>query len=177
MIVPGKRGPEPPLQNRQASFYSLTGNNPVAFYNIFARSCGGIHSGRVKKASPIELTTSRIEAPQARRACASSWETYTWSFLHRAQPKTRGPERGSRSSSNVVVHVFSWSPARYAAVMQLIRNLCPLFRSVKSRQLKVNHLTVQPSQLAFMRHKIGIESKGMLFTGDFLNVGGWRRRP
>ncbi len=43
-----------------------------------------------------ELTTSQMEAPKARRSCAPTLETFTQSFLHRAKPKTRGPERGSR---------------------------------------------------------------------------------
>ncbi len=38
--------------------------------------------GRVGPASPIELTTSRTGALQARRSCASSLETFTQSFLH-----------------------------------------------------------------------------------------------
>ncbi len=33
-------------------------------------------------------------------------------FLHRVQPKTRGPERGSRSALIVVAHIFSWPPVR-----------------------------------------------------------------
>ncbi len=56
-----------------------------------------IHPGRVEPASPIALTTSRTEALQARRSCASS--------LGR-------PEIGSRSALAVVTHVFSWPPAR-----------------------------------------------------------------
>ncbi len=32
-------------------------------------TCGGIHPGQVEPASPIELTTSRTEALQARRSC------------------------------------------------------------------------------------------------------------
>ncbi len=39
---------------------------------------------RVEPASPIELTTSRAEALQARRSRVSSLETFTQSFLHRA---------------------------------------------------------------------------------------------
>ncbi len=47
-------------------------------------TCVGIHRGRVDPAPPIELTTSGTVAPQARRSCASSVETFILSFLHRA---------------------------------------------------------------------------------------------
>ncbi len=79
---------------------------------ILSCTCVGIHPGRVEPASPIELTTSRTEALQARRSCASSPETFTQSFLHRAWPKTSGPERGLRSALIVVAHIFSWPPVR-----------------------------------------------------------------
>ncbi len=69
-------------------------------------TCVGIHPGRVEPASPIALTTSRMEALQARRSCASSLDTFTQSFLHRAWPKTRVPDIGSRSALIVVAHVF-----------------------------------------------------------------------
>ncbi len=72
----------------------------------------GIHPGRVEPASPIALTTSRMEALQARRSCASSLDTFTQSFLHRAWPKTRGPKIGSMSAFIVEAHVFSWPLAR-----------------------------------------------------------------
>ncbi len=75
-------------------------------------TCVGIHSGRAESASAIELTTSRAEALQARRSCASSLETFTQSFLHRAWLKTRGPERGSKSALIVVAYIFSWPPFR-----------------------------------------------------------------
>ncbi len=75
-------------------------------------TCVGIHPGRVEPASAIALTTSRTEAFQARRSCASPLDTFTQSFLHRAWPKTRGPEIGSRSALVVVAHVFSWPPVR-----------------------------------------------------------------
>ncbi len=77
--------------------------------NVYLLTCAcvSIHLGRVEPASLIALTTSRMEALQARRSCASSLDTFTQSFLHRAWPKTRGPESGSRSA-----HVFSWRPAR-----------------------------------------------------------------
>ncbi len=51
-------------------------------------TCVGNHPGRIEPASPIALTTSRTEALQARRSCASSLDTFTQSFLHRAWPKT-----------------------------------------------------------------------------------------
>ncbi len=73
---------------------------------------GGIHPGRVEPALPIALASSWTEALQARRSCASSLDTLTQSFLHRAWPKTRGPEVGSRSALTVVAHVFSWPPVR-----------------------------------------------------------------
>ncbi len=75
-------------------------------------TCVGIHPGRVEPASPIALATSRTEAFQARRSCASSLDTFTQSCLHRAWPKTRGPEIDSRSALNVVAHVISWPPVR-----------------------------------------------------------------
>ncbi len=59
-------------------------------------------TGRVEPASPIELTTFWTEALRARRSCASSLETFTQYFLHRAWLKTRGPESGSRSALIVV---------------------------------------------------------------------------
>ncbi len=62
--------------------------------------------------SAIALTTSWTEAFQARRSCASSLNTFTQSFLHRAWPKTRGPEIGSGSALIAVAHVFSWPPVR-----------------------------------------------------------------
>ncbi len=77
----------------------------------FTCTCVGIHPGRVEPASPTALTTSRTEALQARRSCASSLDTFTQSFRHRAWPKTRGPKIGSRSTLIVVAHVFSWPPA------------------------------------------------------------------
>ncbi len=48
-----------------------------------------------------------METLQTLRSCASSLEAFIQSFLHRARPKTRGPERGSRSAVIVVAHVFS----------------------------------------------------------------------
>ncbi len=71
-------------------------------------TCVGIHPGRVEPASPIDLITSRTEALQTRQSCASSLETFTQSFLHRAWPKTGGPEKGSGSVLIVFAHVFSW---------------------------------------------------------------------
>ncbi len=79
---------------------------------VLTCTCVGIHPGRIEPASPISLTTSRMEALQARRSCTSSLNTFTQSFLHRAWPKTRGPEIGSISALIVVANVFSWPPAR-----------------------------------------------------------------
>ncbi len=84
----------------------------LAPYLLVLTTCVGIHPGRVEPASPIALTSSRTEAFQARRSCASSLGTFTQSFLHLACPKTRGPEIGSRSALVVVAHVFSWPPVR-----------------------------------------------------------------
>ncbi len=56
------------------------------------------------------MTTSRIEALQALRSCASSLETFAQPFLHRAWPKTHGPESGSRSALIVVARAFSCPP-------------------------------------------------------------------
>ncbi len=67
-------------------------------------TCICIHPWRAKPASPVELATSR-------RSCATSLDTFTQSCLHRAWPKTRGSESGSRSALIVVAHVFSWPPA------------------------------------------------------------------
>ncbi len=75
-------------------------------------SCVGIHPERVELTSPIELTTSRTEAPQAQRSCASSQEIITQCILLRKWPMTRGPERSSRSALIVVAHAFSWPPVR-----------------------------------------------------------------
>ncbi len=79
-------------------------------------TCVGIHPVRVEPASPLALATSRAEALQARRSCASSLDTFTQSCLHRAWLKTRGPEIGSSSAKTVVAHVFTWPPARQGGV-------------------------------------------------------------
>ncbi len=75
-------------------------------------TCVGIHPARVEPTSPTALTTSLTEALLARWSCTSSRDTFTKSFLHRAWPKTRDPESGSRLDLIVVAHVFSWPPAR-----------------------------------------------------------------
>ncbi len=62
----------------------------------------GIHPGRVEPDSPIKLTTSRTDALKVRLSCANSLETFTQSFLHRAWPKTRGPDNGPGSVLIVV---------------------------------------------------------------------------
>ncbi len=43
-----------------------------AVHLLLTCTCVGIHPGRVEPASPMALTTSRTEAFQARRSCASS---------------------------------------------------------------------------------------------------------
>ncbi len=88
-------------------------------YFVLTCTWVGIHPGWVEQAPPIELTTSRTEALQARRSCASSLDFFTQSFLHRAWPKSRGPEIGSRSALIVVAHVFSWPPARLCPAQHL----------------------------------------------------------
>ncbi len=97
-------------------------------WKYWARICIGIHPERFEPASPIELTTSRMEAPQTRRACARSLDTFTQPFLHRVWPKIRGPERGSRSVFIVVVHAFSWRHVRGGVGRSLIRT----FNGLKS---------------------------------------------
>ncbi len=49
---------------------------------------GGIQPGWVEPAYQIELNTSRVEALQARRSCASSQEPFTQVFLHLKHRKT-----------------------------------------------------------------------------------------
>ncbi len=63
----------------------------------------------------VEPTMSRIETPQAGRSYASSLEIFAQSFLHRAQPKARNPERerGSRPSLSVVAHAVSLPQAPF----------------------------------------------------------------
>ncbi len=74
---------------------------------VYLLTCtyGGIQSGWVEPASPIELTTSRVDAPQARWSCSNSLETFGQNFLHLVQPRTGGPERGFKSSLSVVALV------------------------------------------------------------------------
>ncbi len=84
-------------------------------------------------ASPIALTTFRTEALQARRSCASSLDTFTQSFRHRAWPKTRGPESGSRSALIVIAHVFSWPPARLRHVRGCVGGSRSLISSPSGR--------------------------------------------
>ncbi len=62
--------------------------------------------------SAINLLVLASAFTQTRSSCASSWDTFTQSFLHRAWPKTRGPEIGSMSALIVVAPVFSWPLAR-----------------------------------------------------------------
>ncbi len=87
-------------------------SSTLNFVVVLPCTCVAIHLEWLEPSSPIALTTSRKEALQTRRSCASSLDTFTQSFLHRAWPKTRGPEIGSRSAFIVVAHVFSWPPVR-----------------------------------------------------------------
>ncbi len=59
--------------------------------------------------SLTELTTSRMEALQARWPCANSLET----FHHHAQPMIDGPGWGSEGLLNFAAPVFSCPPARF----------------------------------------------------------------
>ncbi len=52
----------------------------------------------------LMLETLTHQQRSCRRSCASSHEIFTQASPHRAQPKTRGPERGSRPSLRVVIH-------------------------------------------------------------------------
>ncbi len=97
--------------DRFRCFCRSSGGSPYAAV-LLTCTCVGIHPGWVEPASPIALTTSRTDALQARRSCASSLDTFTQSFLHCAWPKTRGPDIGSTSALIVVAHVFSWPLAR-----------------------------------------------------------------
>ncbi len=67
------------------------------------------------------------------RSCASSQDTFTQSILHRAWPKARGPEIGSRSALIVVDHVFSWLPARLRHVRGGVGRRMSLIRSPSGR--------------------------------------------
>ncbi len=99
---------------------------------------------RVEPASPIALTTSRTEALQSRRPYASSLETFTQLFLHRAWPKTCGPEIGSKSVLFVVAHVFSWPPARRRHVGGGVGRRMPLISSPSE------HLAAWPNQRSLL---------------------------
>ncbi len=101
--------------------------------NALPCTCVGIHPGRVEPASPIELTTPRMEALQARRSCASSLKTFTQSCLHRAWPKNRGPERDTRSALIVIVHVFSWPPVHLRHLRSGVGRRIALIRSPSGR--------------------------------------------
>ncbi len=115
-------------------------------------TCVSIHPGRFEPASLIALTTSRPEALQARLSCARSLDTFTQSFLHRAWPKTRGPEIGSRSALIVVAHVFSWPPARLRRVRGGVGRRRSLISSPSGR------LAACPNQRSLLR----TSSAGML---------------
>ncbi len=87
--------------------YSPSGHKKIneSQHSVLTCTFVGIYPGRVEPASLIALTTSRTEAHQARRSCASPLETFNQSFFCRAWPKTRGPEIGSRLALIVVAHV------------------------------------------------------------------------
>ncbi len=91
--------------------------------SLLTGTCVAIHPGRVEPALPVELTTSRTEALQARRSCASLLETFSEPFQHRAWPKIRGLERGSMSALIVVAHVFSWPPIRLRHVRVNVKSV------------------------------------------------------
>ncbi len=74
-------------------------------------SCDGIRPGWVESISPMESNAYQIEASQAQWSCASSFEMFTQPFLHRAQPKARGPDWSFRASLSVVAPVISWPTA------------------------------------------------------------------
>ncbi len=99
-------------QKEVSDHLTIRMSRSVAFLQsiLLTCTCDGIHLGRVEPL--IELTTSRIDALLTQRSCESSLETFAQSFLHRSWPKTRGPERGSRSALIMVAHVFSWPPVR-----------------------------------------------------------------
>ncbi len=119
MIGPVKRG-----------FHAISRYAPLTYFTC---TCIGIHPGRVGPASPNVLTMSRVEALQARRSCASSLDTSTQSFLHRAWPKVRDPEVGSRSALIVVAHISSWPPARLRHVRGGVGRRRSLFSSPSGR--------------------------------------------
>ncbi len=52
-----------------SSYENLLGND----INWHAIICGSIHSGLIATAKPIELTTSRVKAPQALRSGVGLW--------------------------------------------------------------------------------------------------------
>ncbi len=62
-------------------------------------------AGWCEPSSLIELTTTRTEAIQIRRTCASSLETLTRPSLHHASPHARGEKRDSRCALNVTVNM------------------------------------------------------------------------
>ncbi len=64
-------------------------------------------------ASCDSIPPGRVEPSEARWSCVSPLEIFAQSFLHRAQPKTRGPENVSTSSLSVIACVFNWPSARF----------------------------------------------------------------
>ncbi len=75
---------------------------------LASRKVNKVHSGHlhfclwpVEPASPIELTTSRMEALQAQQSCTSSRETFTQSFLSIVRSRRLTVLRG-------VANALSW---------------------------------------------------------------------
>ncbi len=136
---------------------------------LFTCTCVGIHPGRVEPASPTALTTSRTEALQARRSCASSLDTFTQSFLHRAWPKTRGPEIGSRSALIVVAHVFSWPPARLRHVRGDVGRRRSLISSPSGRSPLC--LAEERSQVFLGRCWCFVDVPPIMFHGKLAHLG------
>ncbi len=80
-------------------------SKPLSFDNL---DCSLILASAFNRVGcPTEMTTSRAEALQVQRSCVRSLKTFIQSFLHRAWPKTRGPESGSRTALIVIAHAFS----------------------------------------------------------------------
>ncbi len=87
-----------------------------------------VDPGWIGPALLMEFITCQMEAPQARRSCASSQSCPHW-----ALPKTRGTERGSRSSLSVVFHVFRWAPIGLCHIRGSVGKMRFLARSPSGR--------------------------------------------
>ncbi len=92
----------------QAKFESRA-KNMLTFTRV------GIHPGRLETTSSIELTTSRMEAPQPVRT-----HTVTYELTRDFRPGrpaswvivTHGQVRGCRPVLILVANAFSWPPVR-----------------------------------------------------------------